>query len=260
MKTTLGIAALLSSAGFALAGGPTLEVSPSNMQGWFTAISTDGVNPASASAGFVNGPATPPLGTGSAQLNVGAFGGGAARFRTSQYGGVLLGTITELGYSTYTQATQTPGLAPYLQLRLDYNNDGVQDDILHFEPEYQNGYTMNVPTQADSQSGVWQSWDALAGGWWSVFNTLGTAAAGGSVRPLSDFVANQPLAKLMPTTGLSVTAGFGAPSWNNYIGNFDAVTVGVSGLSTTYNFEVPAPGAGALLAMGGLLAARRRRN
>jgi hypothetical protein len=214
-----------------------LNVSPANMNGWdFNAMGA----PLTASGSFVAGPATPPLGPSSAEFSTGANGNGAIRVRNVNFAGTDLADITTLTYSSYTQVASYSGLHPYIQLYLDYDGDlSTFEDLLFFEPEYQNGYTGAVPTQADATTGVWQSWDALAGGWWSVFDTLGTIAAGASVRPLADFIALNPTAQIMNpsgTGGVRFTAGFGAPTWDNYVGNIDAFTIGVSGNDTTFDF------------------------
>lgn len=260
-KTSIFASLLLATtAGTALA---QTVVTASGQAGWNTVLFDDGINPVSGSATFVNGVGSPPLGTGSLELTTGQYGDGASRIYTNNFVGTPLASITSMGYSSYTQAASYSGLHIYLSLRVDYNNDGSEDDVIFFEPEYQNGYTGNVPTQADAGIGSWQNWDALAGGWWSNNNALGTGAAGASVLPLSAFVAAYPNAVLTSDVGpsLRLTAGFGAPTWDNFVGNVDNfhLTI-VGGQASVYDFEaVPTPGAAALLGIGGLAAFRRRR-
>jgi hypothetical protein len=246
----------------------TLVVSPTNMQGWnfFSSDASDGSpsdNGIDTGAGaLVPGPAVPPLGIGSAQLTL-VEGGDSSQLRTSNHGGTLLSSITGLSYSTYVSSSSTGDQAPYLQLRLDYDGNGSQDDILHFEPEYQSGYTTNVPNQGALTNFAWQSWDALNGGWWSVFNTLGTGAAGSTVLPLTAFATANPNAAIIASNGLRVVTGFGHGSWNLFNGNVDSLTIEGAGGFTTYDFEpfvIPEPSAMALTACGlAALLVRRRR-
>jgi len=248
-----------------LAGAATAQtvVTGSGQAGWNTVLFDDGSNPVSATATFVNGTGTPPLGTGSLQMTTGQYGDGASRIYTNNFSGVPLASISSMGYSSFTQQASYSGLHIYLSLRVDYNNDGSEDDVIFFEPEYQNGYTGNVPTQADAVTGQWQTWDALNGGWWSNNNELGTGAAGANVLPMSAFVAAHPNAVITSAfaPSLRLTAGFGAPTWDNFIGYVDNFNLTITGgQAFTYDFEAtPTPGAAALVGLGGLVTLRRRR-
>ncbi|MFT3686233.1 MAG: hypothetical protein QM783_15155 [Phycisphaerales bacterium] len=250
-------------AALAAAAQAQINVSPGNMNGWQVFTFDDGTNPNSASVTFMNGIGTPPLGSGSVQLATGAYGDGAARVATRNFDGTPLASISAMTYSSYSQNASYSGLHTYLSLRVDYNNDGAEDDIIFFEPEYQNGYTGAVPTQADATTGLWQGWNALAGGWWSNSNVLGTGNAGADVRPLADFIAAFPNAVIAGdmAPGLRFTAGFGAPTWNDYVGYLDNFSITLTGgPAVTYDFEAaPTPGAAALFGLGGLAAFRRRR-
>jgi len=97
------------------------------------------------------------------------------------------------------------------------------------------------PSLADS---TWQTWDALNGGWWSVEGTAG-AGPGTNVKPLSAIIAAEPDATIVNTAtgqgGFRVATGYGTGAWDNFVGNADAVTIGVSGNSTTYDFELTPP-------------------
>src|SRR5256885_13066102 len=77
--------------------GTTVTVTPANLQGWQIQI-TD-----TQTVTFVSGPATPPLGVGSAEFRVGADGDGAAQLRNPNYVGTLLSNLTTLKYATYVQ-------------------------------------------------------------------------------------------------------------------------------------------------------------
>jgi hypothetical protein len=187
---------------------------------------------------FVSGPDSPPFGTGSAQMETGPNGDGGEELRFTRLDGVELTAITALDYWTFIQ-DGSGQQAPYLILRVDWNGDGTQDDLLFFEPEYQHGYTSNVPDQGDLLTGVWQSWDALRGGWWSVNDpTVGPAA---DVKTLAFYAAAHPGATVVPGTdgsgGLRVVVGYGAPTWNDFVGNVDGLRAGTAAGTTTYDFE-----------------------
>jgi len=181
----------LSSASLAA----TVVVSPADMDGWaFRTPDPDPNTPANettATAQFVNGPGTPPLGTGSAQLNVGSNGVSTAQIRNTNYAGTMLSELTALSYSTYVAQNLNGAQAPYLALYLDYNNDNTPDDVILFEPEYQHAYTSAVPDQGDLLLNTWQTWDALAGGWYSTIGT-GGSGPGVGVKPLSFFFSTTP--------------------------------------------------------------------
>jgi hypothetical protein len=215
-------------------------VRSNNLHGWVpTASST-------ASVSFVPGPATPPLGEGSAQLSVGSDGDGAAQLRQTSFNGTPISDLTALSYSTYTS---NDGSAPavgdqtiYIILNVDKDANGTLDTLLFFEPEYQHGYTAAVPDQGDNVLNTWQTWNARGGGWYGIESSTGDpvfAGPGSNVEPLDNFITSFPNARLnVATSGsLRLVAGFGAGSWDNFVGNVDNVTVGVSTANTTYDFE-----------------------
>ncbi|MDQ3917041.1 MAG: hypothetical protein M3348_00940, partial [Acidobacteriota bacterium] len=84
VQTAAAIAAAIFFASVVvLAVVTTVSVYPGNLQGWQTQT-TPGAQPTPASTPsvtFVFGPATPPLGRGSAQLGVGSDGSAAAQLR-----------------------------------------------------------------------------------------------------------------------------------------------------------------------------------
>lgn len=215
------------------ASATTTVVDESGDGGWGFFVSGTG-----SSVLLADGPSTTPLGTGSAQLKVGPVGTNSfqANVRTSAHAGLRLDQIQALSYSTYTSIDGTGGQTPYMQLRVDNDGNGSQDDILHFEPEYQSGYTGNVPDQGANVVGAWQSWNALTGGWWSVFNP-GVLGSGASVNTLAHYLATYPNATIIATNGLRVVTGNGAPAWDGYEGAVDNVRVMDSTSDTTYDFE-----------------------
>ncbi|MDQ4120868.1 MAG: carboxypeptidase-like regulatory domain-containing protein [Acidobacteriota bacterium] len=236
----------------------TVVVTPGNLQGW--QIVTTPASGSTASVTFVNGPGTPPLGTGSAQLSVGSNGNSSAELRNPNYAGTLLSQITALSYSTYVQQN-TDGQAPYIILRVDHDNDpNTPVDLLFFEPVYQNA-TFGCSNQPTVATNTWQTWDARNGCWYSV-NGFAGSGPGASVIPLSTYIAAFPNARIVNTSGgsggIRIVAGFGAGAWDNFVGNVDAVTIGVSGSdSTTFDFEPAQTTASSVSVSGRIMSGRR---
>jgi hypothetical protein len=212
---------------------------------------------------FVNGPDTPPLGTGSANLAVGngsANGGGdgASELRNTSFAGIALSSLTALSYSSYV-TSNNGSQAPYLRL---YLSNG---DSIFFEPPYQQPTTGN-PSLADQGPvtlKTWQTWNALTGGWWS--NTTGNAGTG--VLALSAYEG--PGVTIVNRSdglgGVSFGDGF-ASDTDKFDGNVDAFTIGISGVNTTFDFEAasaaPEPSTWAMMILGfvgiGAMTYRRR--
>jgi hypothetical protein len=236
-KPRVAIALSVVLAAFALAAtaaAATVVVSPGHLDGW--AVNNDTCGAATTgSVSFVNGPATPPAGTGSVQLTVGTNGDSYPTVRQSDYNGVKLSSLTAFDYWTFVSHTGSGSQAAYIDLYVDNNNDGVRDDILTFEPVYQT-------TQGTVALNTWQHWDALHGMWWS-------DAMGGPppLFTLSSYVASHPEARIVNAGGggMILAAGCGGAAWTGFVGNADKLTIGVSGSNTTYDFEAtqpPSPG------------------
>ncbi len=229
-----------------------------------------GNNP-TASGSMVNGPGTPPLGTGSANLSTGngtTGGDGASELRNTGYNGVLLSSITALSYSTY--ATQNNGQQfPYLGLEISTTGGTTPNDIIFFEPPYQTPTTGNpsLPNQGTTTLNTWQSWNALTGGWW---DDDGNFNPGTGVGSLAAFLALFPDATIVNTTdglgAIRFDVGFASPT-DQFNGNVDDFTIGVNGMDTTFDFEAetatPLPATLPLFAGGlgfvGYLTRRKKR-
>jgi PEP-CTERM motif len=264
----------LSVVGQAEAG--TILVDPSNLNGWVpTLTDSNGVptsNPSSlgnsGSVGFVTGPATPPLGTGSLNLLAGndsSGNSGSAQVYNNNYSGVLLSSLTSLSYSTYVTSNNGQQF-PYLKLNVDLTGTGDYDQLF-FEPPYQTPSTGNpaLPDQGATALNTWQNWNALTGGWWDNNDVLGPSGMPGTgVASLAAFLAQYPNAIIENVPNLfgagananAVTLQFGyadpGSSYNGYVDNF---TIGVNGASTTYNFDpnpAPEPASLTLLAIGAI--------
>src|SRR3569623_68729 len=239
-----------------------VSVTPSDLQGWdvHNFYSTDGgntyidngaVTPPSGTHGqFTASPAS-PYGAGSYQEIVGTDGNDASRIETSAVNGTLLSNLTTLNYSTNVTQYGSGGQAPYMKLRVDFDGNGTTDDTLIFEPVYQDGvYSFTVdgttggapaptpPSQGSLTLNTWQQWNVLTGGLW-----VNSANTGGPpLVTMAIYIAAHPGVKLATDRpALEMTSGFGAGSWDNFIGNFDNLTVGVSGVNTPYDFNVAGP-------------------
>lgn len=204
------------------------------MGGWTTSITTCGVTPSTASASFEDGPATPPLGPGSARLRVGSDGSSVASLRYAAPS-ALIADIAALAYSTYV-TTNLDSQAPYLRIDVDLDADGDAEDALFFEPAYQThaSGSPSLPDQGALTEGVWQSWDARAGGWWA--NATPGFSPGTGVASLAAYAAARPGSRIA-TDGIRVAAGCGTPSWDGFDGAADAVRIALPSIDVTFDFE-----------------------
>lgn len=227
------------------AAGLTNIVTPANMVGW--AFFQE--QPA-GTGDLVAGPASPPLGTGSAHFTVDATG--RMLLLTNAYAGVRLDQITALQYSTYQDPASSASsiLATSLQLDMDYDltdgNTSWQGRLV-FEPYY----TQTVV------KGVWQTWDTISpaleltsGNWWA------SGAPGSAVCPISNPCTWNEVKTAFPNAGIRASVGnvqfkAGGP-WPGFDGNVDAFTIGVNGFDTTWDFELNPPPAGTPNPVGGV--------
>ena len=248
----LAPAFLLFAAAVAYAVTTFLVVSPSNLQGWQTQVTTAATATPTPSVTFVTGPGTPPLGTGSAEFRIGANGNDAAQLRHPGFAGTRLpnpsatatpaaNELTSLSYATYTQQDGSGGQSPYIILQIDTDGDAGIEDLLFFEPAYQSATFCPSNPQPALVTGQWQTWDAFNGCWYSVFGT-GGSGPGTNTKPLRTLSAALPTGQIANSSpsglgGVRLVTGFGAGAWENYIGNADAFRIGVGTNDTVYNFE-----------------------
>jgi uncharacterized membrane protein len=226
--------ALVAVAAAALATGAailaaTVTVAPGHMDGW--AVNNDTCGAATTgSVDFVTGPGTPLAGSGSVHFTVPNPDDSYPTVRQSDYNGVKLSSLTSFDYWTYVTHFGSGGQAPYIDLYVDNNKDGVRDDILTFEPVYQT-------SQGTVALNTWQHWDALHGLWWS--DSMGGPPP---LFTLSSYLATHPDASIVNVGGGGVilAAGCGGTAWTSFDGNADKLTIGVSGSDTTYDFEAAA--------------------
>ncbi|HYP54284.1 MAG TPA: hypothetical protein VEQ42_12120, partial [Pyrinomonadaceae bacterium] len=246
---------LLCASVVAVAATTFLTVSPTNLQGWQIQRSASGTMPTptpTPDVVFVNGPGTPPLGTGSAEFRIGPDGGAAAQLRHPGYAGTRLpnpsptqppaaNELSSLSYATYVQQDGSGGQAPYIILQIDTDGDAGIEDLLFFEPVYQSATFCPSNPQPALVTGQWQTWDAFNGCWYSVFGTAGSGPGTNTVslRTLSAALPTGVIANSSPSGlgGVRLVTGFGAGAWDNFIGNADAFRIGVGANDTLYNFD-----------------------
>jgi MYXO-CTERM domain-containing protein len=272
---TFALAASILFISNARSYGQIIEVTPSDMNGWaFGSFSTtsDPVNPADITQ-LVNGPATPPLGSGSAELATAAGSGGDAVFvESSVLDGVKLSNLTSFSYSTYV-TTNNGQQFPFLKLTVD-TDPGQADntiDAIIFEPPYQTPSTGDpsiTPGQEATALNTWQSWNVLSGDIYAD----SAAAPGTGGESFADYLAANPNATIEtdPTAGydsIRITSGEGDPS-DNFVGYVDDVSLGFKNgnggtTNETFDFEdapEPATWALALAGIGALALVRRARS
>jgi hypothetical protein len=191
---------------------------------------------------YVVGPSAPPLGTGSAHLSTPPGGGdGSGELRNSNYAGTALSTITALSYSTFMSVNNGQQF-PYLVLTISTTGGTTQDDKIYFEPPYQQPSTGNpsLPDQGATSMNLWQTWNALEGGWW---NDLGDFTQGTGVGSFADYLALYPNATIVNAGtlgGVRFNVGFASPG-DAFDGNVDNFTIGINSADTTFDFEASAP-------------------
>lgn len=226
---------LAASAG---AQAASVVVRPEAMQSWsFDVLATGGAGE------LVRGPAVPPLGEGSARLFTGTDGSKYALLETAAFDGVPLAAVNILSFCTFVRSWNGRQ-APILTLQLDYDGDRFIDDELHFEPFYQRPTTGSpaLPDQGGVALNTWQTWDALAGGWWAAGLT-GGATPGPGVKPLSAILAVEPDAVILDRfNGGGVQFSHGWVDREAVFDSFvDAFAVGTVERSAVYDFEPTIP-------------------
>lgn len=173
---------------------------------------------------FVDGPATPPLGTGSLQLST-VTGSEKVFLFNDDHVGTDLGDVDDISYSTYRQAGNAQQVAA-LNLQVDYNGAAEGGfTTLVFEPVYNTD-------QGAVVTGEWQDWSATGTDrWWSTRAIPGVCAFDCFVA-WDDILAANPDAVI--TGGVGVNQGSGNPG---LVSNVDAFTFD----DVTYDFERIAP-------------------
>ncbi len=196
----------------------TVVVTAANMQGWFF-LNEGGIG----SGAMVTGPSAPPLGSGSVGLTIGADG--REDVDTQHFANTRLDQITALSFSTYSP-TNTQAVT--LQLDVNYDGGNHWEGRLVYEP-YMNG---TVTPNA------WQNWDAKAAGahWWASGAPGNTNCGQSTPCTLAQILGYWPNATISAASaGGELLLRAGGP-WPTGTYNADALTVGVGGNNTTYDF------------------------
>jgi len=190
------------------------------------------------------------------------------RLRSTRYHRTYLRDLTRLEYHTCDEANNGQQL-PFILLDIDWDGDNAIDDLIFFEPAYQNaveGGACGVGSHQDVQTEhKWQFWDALRvdGGtfkacYWAVSSSLvsgGTETIGCGqgefVCSLSDYIGQHPNAAIVNVDGnhggVQIAHG-DASTGDTFNGWVDAFTIGkdINGSSgqtnnstVTYDFQKP---------------------
>jgi len=220
-----------SAPSFALAAGNNVDVvtdddittQPENTQplnNWVFYVR------AAATGATRMGPAAPPLGLGSFEI-VTPTGADKGTLFNFDHTGTKLSEFSAISYSTYRTAGSLQQVAA-LNLQVDVNGAAPGGfTTLVFEPVYNTN-------QGAVVDGLWQSWDAYAGGsaiWWSSNNIPGAPNRDTFV-PLSTIIAQNPDAVIVG--GVGINQGSGNPALTTAVDKFK---LGYLGNSITYDFE-----------------------
>jgi hypothetical protein len=211
-------------------------------------------------------PSEVPLSPGALHLVV-AQGDQHARLRSTRYHRTYLRDLTRLDYYTCDESNNGQQL-PFILLDIDWNGDNVIDDLIFFEPAYQNaieGGTCGAGSgQAVQTLQRWQFWDALRidGGmfkacYWALSSPLGGGGTstvgcgqGEFVCSLSDYITQHPNAAIVNVDGnhggVQVAHG-DASAGDAFDGWVDAFTIGKdmntangsANSTVTYDFQKP---------------------
>lgn len=230
----------------------TVVVDPSNPGGWVFS-DTDNTPSGTDVGQFVAGPGTPPLGIGSANLQVGASNSSEILIN----GGINPGALNSsfaAGYQTYVM-TSTPGSGSAPTLQFDLFTGPSYFGRLVFDP--------GLLASGTVVDGQWQTWDTGSSSAWYLSHS-GSQFSGqcGINSPCSLSTIEGDLTALsVAAVDVLFKAGSGQSNFN---GNVDALTLKIGDTTTTYDFEpdpVPAPEPASLAVLGvGVLGLARVRS
>ncbi len=179
---------------------------------------------AAGMATFRNGPSTPPLGSGSLELNTPTGADKITAFNYDQTG-TELADVDAVGYSTYRSAGSAQQVAA-LNVEVDVNGSAQGGfTTLVFEPVYNTD-------QGAVVNDTWQAWDAYKDGdaiWWSS-NPIPSAPNRDTFVSWNTIKAANPAAVIVGGFGVNQGSGNGG-----LVTSVDALTIN----DTTYNFEEP---------------------
>jgi hypothetical protein len=261
----------------AVAAQPALAadvvVTPGDMKGWvLTDYRGTGNGYTSNTVGAIDATHAPAGESGSVHMAT-TDGSGKADFTRLQTDVVTFGDLTSLSYDWYrsSSSTTTQWLTP--ALRIIYDADGNLADssdtgYMIFEPVYNVG-------NGHAATDTWVHEDVLGANFWQRQLSPGVTTFDGPnqiFQTLAGWMTpgQQGNGDLLSASSRVIGINFGVGSgWSDtFDGAVDHVSIGVGGVTTTYNFEtaavaaVPEPSTYALLALGlGMIgfAARRKR-
>lgn len=180
-----------------------------------------------ATGAFVTGPSTPPLGAGSFEMSTPLATDKGTLFNYDHVG-IRLADINAIRYATFRDPASTaPAVQlPTINIEVDFNGPDLTGGFtsLVFEPVYN-------PDEGAIQSGIWQTWNAIPGIWWSTRPINGCAVVP-CYQSWSDIVAANPNATILGGFGVNQGSGSGG-----LIAATDALTFGVNRDRWIYNFE-----------------------
>ncbi len=202
-------------------------------------VSNDDNTTAAGDVTFVNGPATPPKGVGSAQLTTTPVGGISTLVYTDlANASTRFSQISDLHYATYRSSADTGNLlAISLQLNVDYDktdaSTGWQGRVV-FEPYFTAG-SGNIPQN------TWQAWNPMGGKWWMTGNPVVNDLTGTKACPQSSPCTWAALLTAYPKSGFNASQPFvvlkaGQP-WPGFVGNADDLRIGVDGSQANFDLE-----------------------
>ncbi len=216
---------------FEPASTSVVSVSPANMAGWTFYNDWIPEGPNNSLGSFVNGPATPFYGAGSAQISV--TGEERVNLATYAFASTKLSDITTMRYRVYNPSAGNGGGAnrsAYLVFNVSFDGANTWQRRLIFLP------ADNGATTPDT----WKEFDTIQGGaakWrYSGPTWPGTTTSGEVPRTWSDLLTAYPNIKIRDTDahlGLRV----GEPYNNGYTENIDSFTFGTANGITVYDFE-----------------------
>ena len=183
---------------------------------------------------FVTGPGNPPLGVGSFLMNTPTTADKGTLFNFDHIG-TRLADITEISYATYRDpsslATSPSIQLPSINIQIDPDGAGpLTFATLVYEPVY------NVAADA-IETGVWQTWNAESGIWWTTRPINGPDGPGTCLPTVcyiswDDIVRYNPDAVILGGFGVNQGSGSGG-----LVAATDALTIGYDGTTWTYDFE-----------------------
>lgn len=209
----------------------SLAATAASPTGWYLYDDqSDTIQTDSVDHGFVAGPSTPPVGTGSVHFTKTTndkFG-----IATNQFIGTHLNTLGSLMFSTY-RTSGTSAQAPSLGFDIDSNTadaDTSYQGRLTYEPYFT--HTVNT--------GAWQDWDTQdnfgAGNWWFSHASLSGAAASVCTQAnpctWSEMLAAYPNIAISGRTIIRTNGADGEAADMNA----DKLVMKIGANTTTYNF------------------------